>query len=84
MGVPFPGGVDIGGGRAGIVYLCCLTSEHFREIYHNKAHYGPVSGGDVASRISGIEVVVITGGTRSTVYMGGGLCGGCGNGIGDQ
>ena len=54
-----------------------------RTIYRNTVHYGPVSGGSAAPRISGIEGVVVTGGNISRGDTGGGSGGGGRNGLGD-
>ena len=77
--IPFPGGGDVRGGRAGCGDLCRPPSEYRCAIYCDKAHYGPVSGGGAAPGSSGIEAVVGTRGTRSRGDMGGG---GSGNGLG--
>ena len=53
-----------------------------RKFYHNKSHYGPVSGGGAAFSILGIELVVVTGLTRSRADEGMGLCSGGGNLLG--
>ena len=82
MDVPFPRGGYFWVGRAGGGDLRRLPSEHLCEIYCNKAHYIPVSGGGVTARISVIKAVVVTGDTRSRGDMGGGSGGGGGNGLG--
>ena len=64
MDVISPGGGDDGGGRAGGGDLHHLTQEHPHAIYHNKAHYGPVSGGGTAPRSAGFKVVMVTGGNK--------------------
>ena len=71
MDVPSPVGVGNGrGGCEGGGDLHFLTSEHRCTIYLNKAHYGPVSGGCMATRSTVFEAVVATGGSRYIGYMG--------------
>ena len=77
-----PGGVDYVGRCAEGGYLLCPPSEHRCVIYHNKAHYGPVSGGSTAPRSEGFEVVVVKGGYQYRGYMGGISGAGGGEGLG--
>ena len=81
LDVTFPGGVNVGGGRAIGVYLRRPPSEHRRAIYCSKAHYEPMSVGGAAASILGIKAVVVTVGTESIGDMGGGLGGIGGNGL---
>ena len=61
----FPGGGNVRNGRAGGGELHHSPSKHRHTIYFNKDHYGPVFGGVAAPRSLSIEVVVVSGGTRS-------------------
>ena len=82
VNLPFPGGVDVGGGCAVGGDLRLLPSEHCHTMYSNKYHCGPVSGGGAAAKSYGIEVVVVIGVTRYIGDMGGGLGGVGRNGLG--
>ena len=60
--LPYTGGSDIKSGSEGGGNLHHPPSEHRCEMYHNKAHFGPVSDGGAARRSSGFKVVVLIGG----------------------
>ena len=70
------------GGHAGGGDLRSPPSEHCCIIYHDKAHYEPVSGGSAAPRSPGFKVVVGTGGTKSRGDTGGVSVGGGKEGLG--
>ena len=58
--IPFPVVGNVGGVRAGCGDLRCLPSEHCCKIYCDKDHCGNFSGGNTATRSSGIEILVGT------------------------
>ena len=49
------------GGTTGGVDLCLLPPEHSHTVHCDQAHYGPVSGGGEASKVTGDQAVVGTG-----------------------
>ena len=74
MGVPPSGGVNVGGGFAGVGDLCIPPLEYSCTVHCNQPHYGPVSGGGEASGVMGLQVVVESG----RIGLGGGVDSGSG------
>ena len=82
MGVPPSVGSDEGGGITGDGYLHLPPPEHSRAVYCFQAHYGPVSGDGMESKVKGGQAMVGSGRLVLGGDTDGGLVGGTDKGGG--